>query len=95
MGANKNAIKNIFLIEGLLLGSIGTFIGITLASLICLLQVKFKLIKLEGGSFLIDYFPVKIMAADFILVAFTAMIITLLASWFPSHKAANQALELK
>jgi len=95
MGANKNAIKNIFLIEGLLLGSIGTFIGVTLASLICLLQVRFKLIKLEGGSFLIDYFPVKIMVTDFMLVTFTAMIITLLASWFPSHKAANQALELK
>ncbi|MEI8052385.1 MAG: FtsX-like permease family protein [Bacteroidota bacterium] len=95
MGATKIQIKKIFLSEGLLLGSIGTLIGVFTATLICYLQVKFKLIKLQGGSFLIDYFPVKFMVQDFIIVIFTAMAIVLLASWLPSAKAANQPIELK
>lgn len=95
MGANKSMVLKIFLSEGFLLGSIGTIAGILLALIICFLQVKFKLVKLEGGSFLIDYFPVELAAADFILVAATATFIAFMASWFPARKAANQAIELR
>jgi len=95
MGANKSMVLKIFLSEGLLLGSIGTIAGILLALIITFLQVKFKLVKLEGGSFLIDYFPVQLAAADFILVAATATFIAFMASWFPARKAANQAIELR
>jgi len=95
MGANKSMVLKIFLSEGLLLGSIGTIAGILLALIITFLQVKFKLVKLEGGSFLIDYFPVELAAADFILVAATATFIAFMASWFPARKAANQAIELR
>ncbi len=95
MGANKSMVLKIFLSEGLLLGSIGTIAGILLALIICFLQVKFKLVKLEGGSFLIDYFPVELAASDFILVAATASFIAFMASWFPARKAANQAIELR
>jgi lipoprotein-releasing system permease protein len=59
------------------------------------LQVKFKIIKLVGTSFLIDYFPVKLVFTDFILVAVTALIIALGASWFPAKKASEQIFNLK
>lgn len=95
MGANKNMILKIFLSEGLLLGGIGSVVGIILALIICFLQVKYKLIKLAGGSFLVDYFPVKLQLTDFIMVTATAGIIAFLASWFPARKAAAQAIELK
>ena len=95
MGANKSMVLKIFLSEGLLLGSIGTIAGILLALIICFLQVKYKLVKLEGGSFLIDYFPVELAAADFVLVAATATFIAFMASWFPARKAAKQAIELR
>jgi len=95
MGAPKGMILRIFLSEGLLLGTIGTSIGILLALLICWIQVKFKLIKLAGGSFLIDYFPVKLVFTDLLLVAATAFVIALLASWLPSRKAAGQAFVLR
>ncbi|MEI2748581.1 MAG: FtsX-like permease family protein [Ferruginibacter sp.] len=65
MGSTPVQVKKIFLTEGLLLGGIGAGIGIGLATTICLLQLKFKLIKLSGGSFLIDYFPVKLIADRF------------------------------
>jgi lipoprotein-releasing system permease protein len=95
MGTTKMGIQKIFLAEGLLLSIIGAASGIALAVIICLLQMKFHLIKMLGGSFLIDYFPVKMIASDFLMVAITAIIISFLAAWFPSRKAANKEIALK
>ena len=95
MGAQRKTILKIFLSEGLLLGSMGTAAGILMATLLCLLQLKFKIIKLAGGSFLLDYFPVKLIVTDFILVAVTATAIAFLAAWFPARKASRQEFELR
>lgn len=95
LGSNSGFIQKIFLSEGLLLGIIGAGIGISLAAVICLLQIKFHFIKLQGGSFLIDYFPVKLLVSDFLLVACTALCIALVAAWYPSVKASRQSIELK
>lgn len=95
MGSNQTSILKIFLTEGLLLGVIGTAAGMLMAVCICLLQLKFKIIKLAGGSFLLDYFPVKLIATDFLLVAATAIAIAFTAAWFPAKKASRQAFELR
>jgi lipoprotein-releasing system permease protein len=95
MGATKNMVLKIFLSEGLLLAGIGAVSGIVLALFICFLQIKFHLIKIQGGSFLIDYFPVKLEAPDFILVAVTVSVIAFIASWFPARKASKQSIELR
>ena len=94
MGSNRVLIRKIFLTEGILLGVIGAFAGIVLAIIICLLQLKYHLIAMQGGSFLIDYFPVKMVFSDFILVAITAISISFIASWFPAYKASKQELKL-
>ncbi len=95
LGANKNFIQRIFLNEGLLLALIGTITGMLLALIIALLQINFHLIPLQGGSFLIDYFPVKLRWTDFLLVTATVFVIAVLASWLPSRKAANQQFSLR
>jgi lipoprotein-releasing system permease protein len=95
MGADRSLIKKIFLSEGILLAVIGAATGIILALIIAFLQMKFHLIKLEGNSFLIDYFPVKLVFTDFVLVVFTAMVIAFIASWFPAKKASQQMFNLK
>jgi lipoprotein-releasing system permease protein len=95
MGANNRLIQRIFLSEGLLLAAIGAVTGILLAIAFCWAQVRYKLIPLEGGTFLIDYYPVKLVWGDFILVIATVSIVALTASWFPSRKAALQPIELK
>ncbi len=95
MGASAASIQKIFLTEGLLLGFIGAACGVALALIICLLQMQFHIVKIGGGSFLIDYFPVKLIATDFLIVAGTAILIALLASWFPAAKAARQGITLK
>ena len=95
MGTSKWKIIKIFLAEGFLLGSIGAAAGILLATIICLLQIKFQFIKMYGGSFLIDYFPVKLLASDFLLVASSIFVITALSSWVPAFKASRQKFALK
>jgi lipoprotein-releasing system permease protein len=95
MGAGRKKILKIFLSEGLLLGIIGTITGVGMAVILCLIQIKFKLIKITGGTFIIDYFPVRLIASDFLLVFTTSLFVVLLASWIPSAKAARQHIELK
>jgi lipoprotein-releasing system permease protein len=95
MGTTRMGIQKIFLAEGLLLSIIGAVSGIALAVIICLLQTKFHFIKISGGSFLIDYFPVKMIATDFLMVAGTALAISFLAAWFPARKAAKKEIALK
>jgi lipoprotein-releasing system permease protein len=95
LGANNNYIQRIFLSEGILLAVLGGGAGILLAVIICWLQVKYKLVPLQEGSFLVDYYPVKLVATDFLLVFSTILIVALLASWFPSRKAALQQIELR
>lgn len=95
LGADKSMIKKIFLSEGLLLALAGAGIGIIMAVIIALLQMKFHFIKLMGDSFLIDYFPVELVLTDFILVALTSIVIAFLASWLPAKKASEQMFQLK
>jgi lipoprotein-releasing system permease protein len=95
LGADKNLIKKIFLSEGILLAVTGAITGIILALIICFLQIKFKIIKLTGSSFLIDYFPVKFILTDFLITIATALVISFTASWFPAKKASQQIFNLK
>jgi lipoprotein-releasing system permease protein len=95
MGANNKLIQKIFLTEGLLLAGIGCIGGIILAIIFCWAQVKYKLIAIQGGTFLIDYYPVQLVATDFLLVLLTVSIVAFLASWFPSRRAALQPIELR
>lgn len=95
MGANNKKIQSIFLFEGILLASIGGISGILLASVICFLQMQFHLIKLSGGSFIIDYYPVQLNIFDFVLVAVTVLIIAILAAFIPAKKASMQEFSLK
>lgn len=95
LGASKRTIRNIFLSEGFLLSFIGGGIGMLLSFCVVLAQLQFKVIPLQGGSFVVDYFPVKLNPWDFVLVGITVMLIGLLASYMPARKAAHQQFSFK
>jgi lipoprotein-releasing system permease protein len=95
LGADNQRVRKIFLSEGILLAGMGAFAGLLLAVVICWAQVQYKLIAIEGGTFLINYYPVELRFSDFVLVLITVMLIAFLASWFPARKAALQPVELK
>lgn len=95
MGATRSWIQKVFLSEGVLLAGIGAGIGMLMAIVLCYLQLHFKLVPLEGNSFVIDYYPVKMIFSDFVIVALTVFVIALLASWLPAKRAAAQSFELR
>ena len=95
LGANRSFIQRTFLSEGLLLALLGGGFGMLLAFFIGWLQITFHLIPLQGGSFLIAYYPVKMKLTDFLLVGGTVFIIAIIASWFPARKAATQEFSLR
>jgi lipoprotein-releasing system permease protein len=95
LGGNRNFIQRIFLTEGMLLAILGGGAGMLLAFIIAQLQIKYHLIKLQGGSFLIDYYPVKLRWQDFLLVGATVFIVAVIAAWLPAKKAAGQQFSLR
>src|SRR6185437_1092621 len=60
-----------------------------LAVITCLLQIRYHLVPLQGGSFLIDYYPVKLVWMDFVLVLSTIVIVVIVASWLPAELRDN------
>ncbi|MCE3281419.1 MAG: lipoprotein releasing system transrane protein LolC [Chitinophagaceae bacterium] len=95
MGADREYIQSIFLSEGFVLACVGGISGILIAAAICYIQMEYKVIKLTGGTFIIDYYPVKMIPSDFVLVAATVFFVSMLAAWVPSRKAAGQDISLK
>ena len=95
LGASKTVIQKIFLTEGFLLAGLGGLMGMTVAFVVCLLQDKLHIIKLEGGTFVVDYYPVKLHVLDFLLVGATIFIVALISAWVPARKAATKHFSLK
>jgi lipoprotein-releasing system permease protein len=95
MGATNGRVQSIFISEGFLLAAIGAIAGTILAFIICWAQVTYKLVALEGGTFVIDYYPVKFHPRDFLLVFGTVIVVSFLASWFPAKKGAMEPIQLR
>ena len=76
MGANRKFIHQLFIDEGLLISVAGGIIGLLLGSVLILLQQKFGFIKFgNGGSYIIDAYPVLLKIKDIVLILFTIIIV--------------------
>ncbi|MEY3350327.1 MAG: hypothetical protein RIQ50_438, partial [Bacteroidota bacterium] len=60
MGATNSMIQRIFLSEGLLLSLLGAGGGIALSVVLYYIQVTYKIVPLQGATFLIDYYPIQL-----------------------------------
>lgn len=89
LGMQENKIKNIIVGEGLLISSIGSFIGIGVGVMLCLLQYYYGFIKLggKGATFVVDSYPIKIEVFDVIITFAVAIVIGILASVYPARTA--------
>jgi lipoprotein-releasing system permease protein len=84
LGARDATIKQIFFLEGLLITLTGAIAGLILGLLVCILQLKFGFVKLQGGgSFIMDSYPVQVMLTDFIYVFITIALIGIASAWLP------------
>lgn len=91
MGATRSFIERVFLFESMLLAFIGSASGATLAVAICWAQQQFKIIKLQGNSFLVDAYPVQMQWLDFVWVGLAVFVIAFIAAYLPAKRAAEQS----
>jgi len=83
LGADKKLIRNIFIFEGWLISIIGAASGVLLGFLICWVQQRFGLVKLQSNSLIMDAYPVVMKLKDFIVVPATVLLIGYWAAWYP------------
>jgi lipoprotein-releasing system permease protein len=89
LGASGRAIKRIFVIQGLMIGSLGTIAGVIFGTVLCYLQTTYKLIRLPGDVYYITALPVDLEFNDVALVALSALVICFLATLYPAQQAAR------
>lgn len=89
MGVSRSSIRRIFLLEGGLIGAIGTGLGLVLGLGLALIQKHFELVPMaQAESFLISAYPVSIQPLDVVLIAVVAFGLCVLAAIYPSSRAA-------
>lgn len=89
LGATASLIRTIFLFEGILISLTGALSGVFLGGAICFIQQTFGIIPLESAqSFIVDAYPVKMLASDFVLVFVTVLAIGLVAAYIPVRRMA-------
>lgn len=90
MGVSRRKIRQIFLLEGILVGGIGTAAGLVLGLGLALLQKHFELVPLAGAeSFLIDAYPVSILPSDVLAISAVAIALCTVASIYPAVRASR------
>lgn len=89
MGFRKRDVFTIFLLEGILLGSIGILLGTFFGSLFGFVAGKYRIIKLPPDVYFIDYMPVLINLRDVLLIIISAYIIVFISSFIPALKASR------
>lgn len=89
MGVSRSNIRRIFLLEGGLIGAIGTGLGLVLGLGLALLQKHYELVPMaQAESFLISAYPVLIQPLDVVLIAVVAFGLCVLAAIYPASRAA-------
>jgi len=88
MGATRNAIMRIFMLDGLVVGTVGTLFGIAGGLSLCGLLAKYQFIRLPD-VYPLSVLPVEVVPADVALISVSAIAITFAATIYPSWQAAR------
>jgi lipoprotein-releasing system permease protein len=89
MGTRKSQVRRIFVSQGVLIGVIGTAIGLVLGYSLSWVGGHYHLLALAPEVYSIDYVPFAPRALDGVLVALVAVAISLIATIYPSWSAAR------
>jgi len=90
MGATDRSIRKIFVFKGMVIGTIGTILGVCLGFILCTLLKHYNIIELTGDIY---YFtttlPVKLEVLDVFLIVTATMVVCFFATLYPAHKASK------
>ena len=89
LGASARTVKRLFLMLGVLIGGVGTAIGMGLALALALVQQHFEVIPLPAEAYYMDHAPIQVNPLDFLLVGGVAILLCALAAYIPARVAAR------
>ncbi|MBK7228055.1 MAG: ABC transporter permease [Ignavibacteriales bacterium] len=89
MGSQEKSILKIFMYEGLMIGVVGTLLGVILGYFICFLQLQYNIYPLDPTQYKIDSLPLEIRLSDFFYIAGVSLFLSLIASYIPAKRAAK------
>lgn len=95
LGANRQLIRGIFFIEGMMISMFGCIVGMVAGLIFILLQQKFGFISMAGANMIIDHYPVGIKLTDFFLVFATVLIVSVIASGISSRLSVKNTINLR
>ena len=89
MGAARASIMRIFLINGGLIGIIGSVLGTVLGCAVCFVQQKYRIISLPEDVYIINFVPILMDFGDIAIIFVSANLVCLLAAFYPAWRASN------
>jgi lipoprotein-releasing system permease protein len=91
MGARASQIRNIFIIEGALIGTVGTSIGLAVGYTLCYFADHYHWIRLNEQVYSVAYVPFNAQWTDGLWIAAAAMTVSLIATLYPARSATRIA----
>jgi lipoprotein-releasing system permease protein len=89
MGATPGMIRRIFMLQGTIIGVIGTLSGYALGLTLGELLKRYQFIKLPDNVYTVDHLPIIITASDVCIVGASALLLCFLATLYPARQAAR------
>jgi lipoprotein-releasing system permease protein len=89
MGARRAQIRRIFMLQGVLIGVVGSAIGLVVGHAICYFAGKYHWIPLEQAVYSMSFVPFEPRAADAIWIAGLAIAVSFLATLYPARNATR------
>ena len=89
MGAGARSVMWIFMMQGLIIGIIGTIVGATAGYAASFVLDRYKVIRLPVDVYQVEYLPFKLLPLDLGLVVVGAVVICFVATIYPSRQAAK------
>jgi len=89
MGASGKDVVRIFINIGVIIGFLGTLIGLILALILLYSQMKFHFIIIPVAGFPLQWLPVEMRLLDFVLVPVVAIVISLLTTLHPAGRTVK------
>jgi lipoprotein-releasing system permease protein len=89
MGASARSVTAVFMVQGLIIGIIGTTVGATVGYATAEVLNRYKIIHIPGDVYQITYVPFRILPLDFAMVIAAAVLVCFVATIYPSRQAAK------
>jgi lipoprotein-releasing system permease protein len=89
MGATDRSIWKIFVFKGLVIGLIGTMLGLVLGVIGCFILKHYKFIELPGDVYYFTTLPVQLNYLDVLMIVASAIVICFLSTLYPAYKASR------